>query len=470
MPLSLLDLPTETIMMVLDALCMHCLDPGLHSPCGEGDRGISLYIRQAALLALARTSRQLNVLATPHLYHEPVGKTTLLMRTLVERPDLALHVRSIRVEEKFTSPDVFEAMPGGDVVLAAFEAMVRDRKDGVFGQDAVLDEQWEGEWEEEDGGGLADFLISLCPAVTHLEISLGYDGPFFTMVGDRGLIDLRHVRVNFLDTENGWGMDRICRLPDVAPKLASLLCHALVSPPDISPRFKYLTRLALGHSSIEPGALEPIIRTMPRLETFELTAGDACVSFESHLTPREMQDVLVRCAPGLKSLTVHLTEGVTEDRVESPDLWTSLAGLTKLEHLDFDYMSIFPHSDPHTGRIVNGQPVVFPAHVPGRTVFADLLPRSIRTVRFYHGPGTETADALLPCFEHLAFVAAERFPSLRWFDLANAEHLGGNVDGIRSALEGSGVEFREGKEWSGPNTGRGDWQIYQALLAASGRS
>jgi hypothetical protein len=100
MPILLTDLPNELIEAIVAALCGDLdASPGtLASGINPGHGCLSCdRTRLAALNALCRTSRLFYEISLPHLYHRvsPGSNCRMLLRTLVTRPDLAQHVRSL---------------------------------------------------------------------------------------------------------------------------------------------------------------------------------------------------------------------------------------------------------------------------------------------------------------------------------------------------------------------------------------
>ncbi len=88
-PFPLFDLPNELIDEVFKHLCHHCVGSNPWTDDAlEGKR---------ALASLCRTNRFIKVRVQPLLYHSGcTGRDfDLLARTLVSKPDLALHLRAL---------------------------------------------------------------------------------------------------------------------------------------------------------------------------------------------------------------------------------------------------------------------------------------------------------------------------------------------------------------------------------------
>ncbi|KAK4223529.1 hypothetical protein QBC38DRAFT_46735, partial [Podospora fimiseda] len=84
------NLPLEMVQVIVDAICPRCNQRSRRSM-----RDVH------TIVDLARTSKLFNQLATPHLYHRPpLHKWPLLARTLIDRPDLARHVKQLLVPQQ----------------------------------------------------------------------------------------------------------------------------------------------------------------------------------------------------------------------------------------------------------------------------------------------------------------------------------------------------------------------------------
>lgn len=104
--MSLLDLPSEILREVCINFCLHCshaLSTAKEVPMhGEDvERKELIQLHNSSLSSLCRTSRQLNAVATPILYHGlfDVKHYAKFMRSLKERPALALFIKQITIDE-----------------------------------------------------------------------------------------------------------------------------------------------------------------------------------------------------------------------------------------------------------------------------------------------------------------------------------------------------------------------------------
>lgn len=108
MAVQLERLPAEILHIVCSQLCTHCCEAqtGRTDPHNDPAERVEIRLRRSALASLSRTLTLFRAIATPYLYHfvfhqppEDKGETlTSLLRTIIQRPDLAQAVKHIEVD------------------------------------------------------------------------------------------------------------------------------------------------------------------------------------------------------------------------------------------------------------------------------------------------------------------------------------------------------------------------------------
>lgn len=431
------DLPIENVMMIADALVAHRDTSVNDTERWNNELAFANMARQSALAALALTSKGLNAIATPRLYRRPVPYAkdwTLLARTLIERPDLAQHIRELYLLDMVEVADM-ETYPGGDIVSPAYEALVQQRSEGAFKEEEDDEEEDdEEELDEEDAvrHDVLDLFTALCPRLTRIEAFVDCLGRAFTFSGPGSLPDLTDIHMHYAGDEGGWGLSAIRNLARAAPNLSTMTCGNVNR--GFGPRctFGNVTKLRLTNSRFEPGDFEPIIQALPRLDTLDFVVGGAFVLEREIDTPREMQDVLLRNAPNLRFFAILLWDAGEDFGPE--DRWTSFAPLTTLEHLELDY-SCLPEDDEAAEAPAGGRP----EYALRATAFTDLLPRSIKSLVYEHDCFDQPPNRLTSALEHLAAEAAVRFPSLHRVTIRGTRL--GDTSEIRALLERRGIEY-----------------------------
>jgi hypothetical protein len=264
---TLSDLPTEILDAIVSLICRDlatgpCLGTCQHSdsdpppvlpPQGRPSEDNSQ--RFAALRALCLTSRRLNVVALPHLYHHVEAsqhRWWLLGNTLVARPDLADNVRSFYFAAR--SGDC----PGSRKKNKEATRDRRLRAAFLRRRQAYLDtlpyepgQNWSwislNSLQRGDRNLHLDLLLSLLPNLETLKFHLNY-GRSFRFCTPGSLPRLRHIDASF--TDGDWQFDETLsdgEITNLAPLLRaardSLESMVLRGPVSI---FPLLTRDRIG--------------------------------------------------------------------------------------------------------------------------------------------------------------------------------------------------------------------------------
>lgn len=323
-----------TFECIVTSLCTHCgphpplheyscLGPHRNASCRPREAEAADYVRTLAALCL--TSRYVNSVATRHLYHRPTCKRWwALARTLLERPDLAGHVRRLRHRNWYaTESSISWGSLSGVVELHL-------RKQG-----RRLDDVRSGV-----GSGLPIFM-SICPGLTELDIEAmtGYNGAnMFTGCGPGSLKNLKSVSVSPWYLANNYiGLDVACLAPlrTAAPNLERLAGWQLEESEERGKLpLANIKHLQLLDCTITLDYLHTLLAECPRLESFEYRSAFNIQDEDIQVTPVGAQEALAKHAPGLKSLRLNFNDLDFEDS-PSDEGWlvTSLTGLPRLESL-----------------------------------------------------------------------------------------------------------------------------------------
>lgn len=171
-------LPVELVEGILRELCLFC------SPRHDAECSLDAFCRcrdgrssrsgYAALAALCLISRQLNAMATRHLYHrlDCDDKWWLLAATLLARPDLAQFVVELRVD----SPSAVDYRDCAPEVVAYFKDQFQTFTDAMGAAGKVFDS---GPLDDDDNFSGShnvpgDILVTLCPNLERLDASVAY--------------------------------------------------------------------------------------------------------------------------------------------------------------------------------------------------------------------------------------------------------------------------------------------------------
>ncbi|KAK4097054.1 hypothetical protein N658DRAFT_510732 [Parathielavia hyrcaniae] len=391
---------------------------------------------------LCRTSKKLLAIATPHLYHRPAeGPWWLLLRTLIARPDLALHVRYLlddRLWQSTVSTIIALFTP------SSFDQEIWSRFSGLA---AYLDELRGGILRQSQDGfagivmlreqpTIFEFFVSLCPNVQEIATGILLCH-LFTDQPSGSLQHVRHVQMTLdsscelLGEPMFQGFALIARLAIVAPNVRSIVCRFVMQSAQIRHRLPIITNLVQLHlhkSTLTLLALARILAACPNLRSFlyhDSHLDRECPGMEC-FTPWQAQEAILRYAPALTSLDLNISD---DFELRSPaDTVQSLRRLSELEHLSLDLTSLIPGIDPLNGM----DPVQVPNMDP--VLLVRLLPASIRSLRLcwstnLQDPRFEFKHLREPLMR-LAAATQDQFPALRSIAVSLFDAQSGTEEGM----------------------------------------
>ncbi|KAL2022207.1 hypothetical protein VTK56DRAFT_5817 [Thermocarpiscus australiensis] len=310
------NLPAEIVDAIVGVLCLHCT-PGDVRQCFIESRdcanpGPTEHSRVSALLSLCLTSRQLNSVATRHLYHRPlVRERWLLARTLVAREDLALLVRdwhtgNMPLAKELSCPPEVETyfadqyrswvnrQPEDRALLACNS---KDKYDRMIKRSSSFP---------------LDILTSLCPNLETLHAYIGdyYVSMFFP---PQSLLRLQNVALRRPYSED-YNIHRDLRdfipLFRAAPNITKILFHDMRGCDELGLTLDKLTHLNIRDCAFDGVSLANILRACPNLETLEYDMG---VYVFADFTPNEARDAIFRHCPNLKIFRLYICAVVYGD-------------------------------------------------------------------------------------------------------------------------------------------------------------
>jgi hypothetical protein len=170
--------------------------------------------------------------------------------------------------------------------------------------------------------------------------------------------------------------------------------------------------LRLERAAFTAAALENLLRACPKLEKLVYVADGT--TWWEHFLPGDLQDMIVACAPNLRSLELDLSK--SEEALDGTYWLRSLAGLASLEELTLG-VECLGFGDPDAELT--------------STLLVHLLPASLLSLRL-----TNVTAAVLPFLENLAEAVPLRFPSLKSVSIQ-----GTGVEDVVSAFAACAVGF-----------------------------
>ncbi|KAK3989070.1 hypothetical protein QBC44DRAFT_370440 [Cladorrhinum sp. PSN332] len=309
------DLPLEMIQAIIGFICPRCNQRSRRSM-----RAVH------TLVDLCRTSKLLNQVATPHLYHRPpLHKWPLLARTLIARPDLAGHAKQLLVpwETPVGAYDwVTETWP-----TSGFPHEVVAYRDALV-QQLNLDAQQD----------YMSILASLCPNLEKLEIEddLSFTGPHIPFCRPKSLQRLKKVKLmssrnEWLGGGHGGGFKHIVPLLNAAPNIQRLTVPKLTDCTGLDGlTVASLTHLDIVESALPAQDFAALLAACPNLEILEYECGFASWMSTGYnvgeyddarsqqFTPVQVRDAILEHAKNLQCFRFNI-KLLYED--EEPKAW-----------------------------------------------------------------------------------------------------------------------------------------------------
>ncbi|KAK4446878.1 hypothetical protein QBC34DRAFT_143845 [Podospora aff. communis PSN243] len=336
-------LPVEILLEICAQLCTECQIAGVEigGPLATAGERQEIRHRGSALASLARASKTLHDIATPHLYHflchqpqDQAQRLPPLIRTLVLRPDLANHVRRIEVDHS-NSP-----YPLSDEFVDLFAGAAAQ-------QNMNLLPGWSGK-ADRAALVLLELLLVHATNIRALHLFIGKR----TTLSDLLLIsdsqaNTRHLsaptsltacaRPHPNDAQPYFNLRPILLLIHYIPRLNSLYLHrGTATYTTLAEAFTrkssglaFLTSLAFDECSVRPIYVAFFIRAINRLEVLKCTFHGLCFeSTDPDLDPSVIVEYLRLHKTTLREFTLFSDPG----RVMRPrrDL-KSLKDFSKLE-------------------------------------------------------------------------------------------------------------------------------------------
>lgn len=447
MPASLDALPAETLDTICRFLCLHCQsDPSAFSHGTLLDRD-TVASHRDTLAALSKSCKRLHHAAAPYLYHWPHPcplRAIHLIRTLSERPDLAVHVKTLRFWHQHWHLHKEDVDIWGDGIQS-FRNLVASREivhapTGDEHPCPRVDASWESDLVPDlcfhlIAGALA---LSYTPNIETVEIILLRDEaiPFA-----RGTM-LRHLR--HLKLTGGYErhteaptLERVALLTPRLPALTVFKVSGfrIIRPPNF--RHRTVTDLYLYDVTTGSREMEWLMsNSFVNVQLFSWTRSYVTVG--GSIDSAAQEDILT-IFKGKGGEVKHLHFEI-EDWIDLSTAAERLRHLKGLQTLDiagrFNDMSMDGDEEPdETYDSGSGQPMMR---------YANLLPPSIRAVSL----GSRFYDQLLfgKDMMYLARHAREMFPQLEMVRLwgENAGDL--PAERVREEFEANGVPVQRGED------------------------
>ncbi|RSL47254.1 hypothetical protein CEP54_013490 [Fusarium duplospermum] len=378
---------------------------------------------------MTQTCTILRDIARPYLYHYPCieAVSRFLLRTIVERPDLAQHVKELSVFDMTCQEEVSAEVVG---ILRTF---LQEHED-VEGRTALQEARqstWYLDPSDDEVDGFEDIFNTLFTAMVltkvpnleclHLEHDHAREFPFCQ---PGSLPHLKELIVQHWDTEGGTDiLLSIAPILFAAPALERLKGLLISSAEWEGPtplRHEGLKEIFLVSSAVGFEDISTLLGSFPRLEAFSYESGGGNESWEE-ASPRQIGEAVLLCKDTLRFLSIDYTDSWWRDDMSRANAMGSLAELKKLQKLSLDGLSLFRDSTGTAG---------------GMTI-CEMLPASIVEVEI-----TRPKLSILNEILELARVASQKFPALRRVSVAGFEQDTNRV--LHQAFGQTEIEF-----WAG---------------------
>ncbi|KAK3368421.1 hypothetical protein B0H63DRAFT_565115 [Podospora didyma] len=286
-------LPSEVKEMVVEALCAHCsskLPPdawNTRCDCIGGHADQDPKSDDAALTGLCLASKELNEMATRHLYHQSTFRKWwwLFARTMITRPDLAQHI--------LIPPEVSECYASKEQdFVRRLRALPSDENDIKISEENLNLTPL--------SRPALNIVASLCPNTETLVAELPCAAfRAFKFFAPDLLMALKTLDIRYQDTYYGTSMSYFQAVLHVVPNLTTLCCQALDGVGKVTVTLPHVTYIRLPRSGLNDDDLRTMLACCPSVKRFEYWCGGPIVTFEQ-FAPWEARDLLLELALNLK--------------------------------------------------------------------------------------------------------------------------------------------------------------------------
>ncbi|KAK0672431.1 hypothetical protein QBC41DRAFT_371106 [Cercophora samala] len=343
----------------------------------------------STLLALTSSSKAMNQVATPHVYHRPhIRKWWLFARTLLVCPDLAGNVKQLYFLDKKANGVLVEHsghVPGASEVAPA--ELVKYYPDGNYGQSVykmhlakfVPTELWELEFDHYfrkmhrqnrnphpkhhtgafDDNIRLDILASLCPKVRAIKSSYADPEEPLLRLNAPGSMD-NLTKVVLIDNSDFTKMSpkHLFSIFQKAPNLEKCTVAGVrvTGFQEISEyaslegiKMEKLARLTFSKSNLSTSCLQLILKACPNLKHLKYDGLKNYLDSGMQFRPEEVMPILDKLAPNLESFDLSLDKEWKVARFGTP--WTEdtileLKGAMDERGIDYNFTfnhEVFPH-------------------------------------------------------------------------------------------------------------------------------
>ncbi|RSM02390.1 hypothetical protein CEP52_008051 [Fusarium oligoseptatum] len=322
---------------------------------------------------MTQTCTTLRDIARPYLYHYPCieAVSRFLLPTLVERTDLAHHVKVLSVFDMTCQDEVSAEVLG---ILRTFLQKHEDVEGGTALQEA-RQSAWYLDPSDDEVDGFEDIFNTLFTAMVltkvpnleclHLELDHACEFPFCQ---PGSLPHLKELVVQHWDTEGGADIMRsISPILLAAPALKRLkgLQIGFAEWKEPTPlRHEALKEIFLVNSAVGPEDISTLLSSFPRLEAFSYESGGGNEGWDE-ASPRQIGEAVLLCKDTLRFLAIDYTDSWWRDEMSRAHAMGSLVKLKKLQKLRLDGPSLFRDSTGTAGWQVKKFPALRRVSVAG---------------------------------------------------------------------------------------------------------
>ncbi|RSL47242.1 hypothetical protein CEP54_013489 [Fusarium duplospermum] len=415
-------------------------------------------IKIAALSAMTQTCMVLRSIAQPYLYHYPSVRAPdvykRLLRTLVERPDLAQCIKELSAFEMICDYDIRDEVSDISQLQGEEEKIIRHHIQECDRYHDFLS------FEER-----ADIMYDVNILFTTLVLPFGANLEIlhFELMEENEFPSCEPgslPRLKELVVHNPWEMQEvgtgcISSLLNAAPALERLGGHKICGDDWKGPRppiHEGVKEVLFERCVLSPQAVTKLLGPFPRLEAFTYELFDARPPDLSSpileaASMSEIAEALLAC-PDLRFLSIDFTDLIQPNPSDDKNPADHLVRLKKLQKFRVKAFSPYDKTEP-----------LFAREAP-RIKLCDMLPDSITELEVTR-PSSIIFDAML----ELSAVASQRFPLLKHVSIDGIEQERQKVL-VRRVQAGMGLarinELRQAFQQSGIELLTGDFGKYRS--------